>query len=67
MDLNNLKWSCMVCNETRPDIFISVYTEDVSTQHNLPAGTMKMNVRYCNDKESCIAGAKVHPVLTSKL
>ena len=44
------------------DIFsdekISVYITDLSKSKNLPIGTFKQNVRYCNDKEDCIEKVK---------
>ena len=63
MDYNNLEWPCMVCYETRPDKFISVFSKDVSVTNGLPEGIMQANIRYCNDKNSCIDGAKLHELL----
>lgn len=53
----NLKWSCHVCGNVREDKFISVYTKDLSENFNLPFGTIKQNVRYCNDNQKCKTGS----------
>jgi len=47
-------WKCHVCKEERPDRFISV------RQHHtvLKGVDITQNVRYCNDREACIAGAE---------
>lgn len=58
MDPNELTWTCHVCGDLRPDEKISVYTRDISEKHGLSSGTMKQNVRYCNDRKECIEGAK---------
>ena len=51
-----IEWTCHVCGDLRPDDKISVYSTEK------PFGTtgvmMKQNVRYCNDRPSCIEGAK---------
>lgn len=54
----DLTWTCMVCGDVRPDEKISVFKKDISKNHNLPEGTMTLNVRYCNDKTECREGAK---------
>ena len=48
-------WICHVCGRERPDDKISV----LSTQKTL-GGTVPItqNVRYCNDRQECIDGAK---------
>ena len=51
-------WTCHICGEERPDEKISVYITDLSKSKNLPIGTFKQNVRYCNDKEDCIEKVK---------
>jgi hypothetical protein len=48
-------WTCHICGKERPDANISVHTNDTSEEHNLPKGTMKQNVRYCNDNHECIS------------
>ena len=46
-------WKCHICGKERPDDKISVHTKDTSTDYDLPPGTMKQNVRYCNDNPDC--------------
>lgn len=53
-----MTWKCHVCKRERPDERISVFKSDISKEHNLPIGTMTQNVRYCNDRPSCIEGAR---------
>jgi hypothetical protein len=53
-------WTCHVCGEERPDDKISVYQQI----HQTPTGIkVTQNVRYCNDNESCVEGAKTHSFL----
>ena len=52
-------WACHVCEKLRPDKFISVLTTDVSIKNGFQFGVVKQNVRYCNDDDSCVAGAKL--------
>ena len=52
-----MEWKCHICGKVRPDRFISVYSVDVSAEHNLPYGTMRKNVRYCNDNLICMSKA----------
>jgi hypothetical protein len=59
-----LTWTCHICGEERPDEKISVRTADLSGEHNFPPGTMKQNVRYCNDRPACIEGAKTFRFFT---
>ena len=59
-------WTCHVCGENRPDRFVSVHKRDISEKYNLPAGTFMENIRYCNDDESCIEGAKTHSHFTKE-
>ena len=51
-------WTCHVCGEERPDAKISVFKSDRSAQWGLPPGSISQNVRYCNDRQACIDGAK---------
>lgn len=55
--IQNMSWSCHICHDTRPDDKISVKTTDVSEDYNLDHGTMKQNVRYCNDRSACMEAA----------
>lgn len=57
-------WKCHICGEERPDACISVNSKDTSADYNLPPGTMKQNVRYCNDKEECKEAAKTFNFLS---
>lgn len=51
----DLTWTCHVCQEERPDEFISVF----KTHRTLPSGfQVQQNVRYCNDRSTCAAGAQ---------
>jgi len=52
--MNDLTWPCHICNEERPDAKISVLTKPL----NIPGVIANENIRYCNDKEECIEGAK---------
>ena len=56
--MNKLTWKCHVCGDTRADSEIDVHTTDLSKEFNLPDGSFKQNVRYCNDRLLCINGAK---------
>ena len=54
--MNDLTWECHICGETRPDDKISVMSKPlVSNGKVFPGGTE--NIRYCNDKQSCIDAA----------
>ena len=52
-----LTWTCHICKEERPDDKISVYKHPLII---LGKEVGEQNVRYCNDKLSCIAAAKLH-------
>ena len=59
--MDDLTWKCHICDDIRPDNKISVYTSDISdtsAENNLPRFMMQQNVRYCNDRQSCIDGSK---------
>ncbi len=56
--MNELTWTCHVCHERRPDNCISVFTKDISGGYDLKPGTVKENIRYCNDRPACIERAK---------
>lgn len=47
------RWTCHVCLDERPDEQISVRTLDISSRWDLPDGTAKFNIRYCNDRDKC--------------
>lgn len=50
---DKITWTCLVCGDERPDDLISVYTTEVP----FAGVTMKINVRYCNDRPACLEGA----------
>lgn len=51
---HDLTWTCHICGDERPDARISVFKKPSV----LPGGaTMTQNVRYCNDRPDCLAGA----------
>jgi hypothetical protein len=53
--MDELTWICHICGDERPDDKISVYKHI----RRLESGIEFIeNVRYCNDKESCIEAAK---------
>jgi len=52
--MNDLTWKCHICGETRPDDKISV----LSKTDKASGPIIGMNIRYCNDRQSCIDGAK---------
>ncbi len=49
-------WRCHICDEVRPDEKISVLTKPIKILQ--PMVEANENIRYCNDKESCIEGVK---------
>ena len=53
-DQDKLTWACHVCKKVRPDAAISVY----STQMERGGVKWQENVRYCNDNQDCIDGAR---------
>lgn len=58
--MSKMTWTCKVCGEERPDEFISVFTRDISPKE-MPEGTIKENVRHCNDRPACTEGARNRP------
>ncbi len=53
----SIEFRCEVCNRMRPNKLISVHKVDLGTARNLPAGSLMRNVNYCNDSDTCLAGA----------
>ncbi len=49
-----LTWTCHICGDTRPDDKISVLTKP----NSVGLITLEENIRYCNDRQRCIDGAK---------
>lgn len=58
--MDSITWACHICKRVRPNDAISVHQTDVSLVNDLPLGTMKHNVRYCNDNQDCIDAAKAY-------
>jgi hypothetical protein len=54
MDINNLTWFCHICGQERPDNKISVMHHPLIANGQLIG---MQNVRYCNDRPSCIVKA----------
>ncbi len=48
-------WTCHVCGEKRPDSKISVHSRPWVVDGQTLG---QENIRYCNDRQSCIDGAK---------
>ena len=53
------EWKCDVCSKVRSDERINVMVADGSEVNNLPPGTLKRNIKYCNDDSVCIVGANM--------
>ena len=51
-----LTWTCHVCKEERPDNKISVLKKPLE----IGGFTGSENIRYCNDRQACIDGAKTY-------
>lgn len=54
MNWNELTWRCDICREERPDDKISVHKVDLYPDR---PGVAIRNVKYCNDRSACQAGA----------
>jgi len=50
-----IKWTCHICGELRPDDKISVLTKPLIINGETVGD---QNIRYCNDKADCIEKAK---------
>lgn len=55
--LQKLTWACHICHAIRPDEKVSVKITDISADYDLEPGTMRQNVRYCNDNTECMREA----------
>jgi hypothetical protein len=53
MDLGTLTWTCHVCDDERPDRFISVLQVHSPHLHHDGTPLCTVNVRYCNDRAAC--------------
>ncbi len=51
-----LTWTCHICGSTRPDEKISVLSKPLIVGGVSMMG--EQNIRYCNDRQKCIDGAK---------
>lgn len=56
--MNLPTWKCHICKEERPDDKISVYQRPLLMGEPGREITITMNIRYCNDRQECIEGAK---------
>jgi len=54
-NLTNVAWKCHICGEERPDGKISVVTKPLIINGQVCG---EQNIRYCNDRPTCIEGAK---------
>ena len=52
-----LTWKCHVCGDERPDEKISVLSKPITINGQVVPGD-EQNIRYCNDRPTCIEGAK---------
>lgn len=50
-----LTWTCHVCHAERPDERISVHRKSTVTEGGI---RIQQNVRYCNDRPTCVEGAE---------
>lgn len=64
---NDLTWTCMVCGKRRPDSSISVFTRDDSHEYGMSLGSVKTNIRHCNDNNKCPEGAKTVDIFKKKI
>lgn len=53
--IDKLTWRCAICHEERPDNKISVLSKPIIIDSKVCG---EQNIKYCNDKESCIELAK---------
>lgn len=51
-----LTWTCHICGDTKPDDKISVFSKPLIIDGVDTGG--QQNIRYCNDNQQCIDGAK---------
>jgi hypothetical protein len=67
MDLSlPIEWTCHICGQTRPDDKIRVYSTDLSAEYGFEPGTIKQNVRYCEDRPQCVLGAQTKRLFKRK-
>lgn len=56
--MNGLTWKCHICGDERPDEQIGVRSTDISSDYDMPEGTLTQNVRHCRDRPECILAAR---------
>lgn len=56
LDFESMTWTCHVCKDNRPDRFISVFKREL-VRNEVP---LTENIRHCNDRPACIAGATTY-------
>lgn len=66
MDLTQLTWRCHLCGSERPDAKISVFSRTHPIE-DCGGATFQENIRYCNDRPGCIAGARTFTLLSNTL
>lgn len=59
--LDNMTWTCTICGDTRPDDKISV----ARVSQLVGVVMVDVNVRYCNDRRSCIEAAPSFKLIKS--
>ena len=57
------EWNCQICGEKRPDDRISVLSKPLVIEGRV-IGTQ--NIKYCNDRPSCIEKAKDYSYFKDK-
>jgi hypothetical protein len=60
---DHLSWKCHICGENRPDARISVRSTPLII-NDMEVGSQ--NIRYCNDKQSCIEESKTFSLIKDK-
>jgi len=55
-EIDSFWFACEICGKERPNNKISVRTFDNSLKYDLPVGTVKRHVNYCNDNDKCKVG-----------
>lgn len=57
---DNLTWTCHICKDERPDAKISVWSKKRRLEGDV---VITENIRYCNDRDSCIEGARTYTII----
>lgn len=61
-DLDSMTWSCHICEDERPDRFISVRKNKLLMETGIE---IQENLRYCNDRASCINAVKTAHLISN--